>query len=134
MSFLNRFKFFDPILDLSCFSHTKTSFKSYYLLIVIYILFSKANKIEEQHEIIKTLKIYHEDSKDLDDNLPNKFYIRFSNFGKNFTYKFAQIKKDSAHPIGSNHVYTINSNREPRRHIFQEEEVNSPKMKNKRVI
>jgi len=127
MSFLNHF------LIRCCFSHTKTSLKATYKKLFIFY-FSKANKIEEQHEIIKTLKIYHEDSKDLGDNLPNKFYIRFSNFGKNFTYKFAQIKKDSAHPIGSNHVYTINSNREPRRHIFQEEEVNSPKMKNKRVI
>ena len=90
-----------------------------------YILFFiKVNQLEEQHEIIKTLKIYHEDSRDLGDNLPNEFYIRFSNFGKNFTYRFAQIKKDSAHPIGSNHVYTTNKQGQPKRHIFQEEEVN----------
>ena len=64
------------------------------------------------------------------DNLPNEFHIRFSNFGKNFTYKFAQIKKDSSHPIGSNDVYTINNHGQPSKHIFQEEEVNQPEFDN----
>ena len=80
-------------------------------------------EIKEQDEIIRTLKINYKDSNDLDDNPPDNFYIEIDSFGKNFTCKFVQINRDSAHPIGNNHVYTINNNGQPRRHIFQQEQV-----------
>ena len=46
--------------------------------------------------------------------IPNEFSIRFSAFGRNFTYLFSQKPKDTAH-----HVYTINKNGIPKRNDFK---------------
>ena len=96
-------------------------------LVILYYHFKKGNEIKEQDEIIRTLKINY---KYLNDNPPDNFYIEFDSFGKNFTCKFVQINKDSAHPIDSDQVYTINNNGEARRHVFQEEQVKALKRNN----
>ena len=57
--------------------------------------------------------------------LPNKFSIIFFAFERNFTYLFDQKAKDTPH-----HVYTINKNGTPKRHIFQDDE-NVDKNENK---
>jgi hypothetical protein len=49
--------------------------------------------------------------------MPNKFSIKFFAFGRNFTYHFDKKTKETSH-----HVYTINNNRTPKMHIFQDDE------------
>ena len=69
------------------------------------------------------MKIYHNEIKDLDDRLPDEFFVKFSNFNKNFTNKFARIKKDNYYPIGSNDIYTLDTNGNTVKHIITEDEV-----------